>query len=187
MGKVRCRFTVCRWNRSYENRNAVCWSECKETRSTSPLKLFEELEGRLVYVGGSITRRSLWVCHFRVSCSAICCPQRAPYCGNYCFDYCTSLIYSEWNKIMECIHSPATRMQAYYYKRLESTQKSLTTYVVNSKNVTLVLLSHHSLWQKIIGIKVYFPGNENEQGSFLNGSSNSSGLQDLSSPFRVNN
>lgn len=79
-----------------------------------------------------------------VSYTVICCPQGAPNCGNYCFDYSTF-----WSEITDCIHSAATKMKMYYYyKRLEGTQKFLTTYLVDSSNMTFILLTHHSLWPK---------------------------------------
>lgn len=120
-----------------------------------------------------------------VSYTVICCPQGAPNCGNYCFDYSTF-----WSEITDCIHSAATKMKMYYYyKRLEGTQKFLTTYLVDSSNMTFILLTHHSLWPKKKNHwnKSIFLVNENEQGSFWNGSSNNNGLQDVSNPFTVDN
>jgi hypothetical protein len=148
----KCRFLGFRWNWSDENRAAVC---CSETRSTSPLKHFQE----------GAFREEASGCSSWVSYSAICCPC----CDNYCFDYCTLLMCNEWNKITECIHSPATRIKVYYYyKRLAGTQKSLATYVANSSQHESHFANPSlSLTKKIIGIKVFLSKQWKWQGQFL--------------------
>lgn len=78
--------------------NAVCSSECKETRLGSPLKLFEELVEELSILEKPLGM-PLWsvlYCHLLST--------KAPYCANYCLDCHTLLIYIVWNKISTFIH-----------------------------------------------------------------------------------